>query len=109
MRGYTTCLRRTRALAQQSSPKILGEASRGVADVLRGFIGTLTTSSAETPSAELVTLSIEVVLGLRIFLDNSGPNDLSSSQNLHFQEHLDERLIDAVADMMLDNPQVPTN
>ncbi|KAG8943618.1 hypothetical protein FRC04_002779 [Tulasnella sp. 424] len=109
VRGYTMCLRRIRALAQQSSPKILDEASRGVADVLRGFIGTLTTSSAETPSAELVTLSIEVVLGLRIFLDNSGSNDLSSSQNLHFQEHLDERLIDAVADMMLDNPQVPTN
>ncbi|KAG8946750.1 hypothetical protein FRC04_011406 [Tulasnella sp. 424] len=65
-------------------------------------------SLGETP-VELVELSIEAVLGLRFYLDtNSGPPESSTSGRPPSQQFLSHRFIDALADIMLDNPQIPT-
>lgn len=102
------CLRRARKLAPHSSPTNLYSVAQGVMDMLRGYLDTLTTSSTKKPSVELVRLSIEAVLGLRLFTAKiGGANCFSTSANLHFQDRLDGSLIDAVATMLLDDPGAP--
>ncbi|KAG8938430.1 hypothetical protein FRC04_008650 [Tulasnella sp. 424] len=57
---------------------------------------------------ELVELSIEAVLGVGAFLDpNPGPDKPSTSRHPPPQQFLNPRFIDTLADIMLDDPQLP--
>ncbi|KAG8960813.1 hypothetical protein FRC05_006558 [Tulasnella sp. 425] len=108
-RGYTACFRKIRELPPPSASD-RDNAGLGVADLISDYLDPLTTGSnpGETP-LELVELSIEAVFGLRAFLDaNPGPDTPSTSGSSPPQQLLNGRFINAAADIMVGNPQIPT-
>ncbi|KAG8943597.1 hypothetical protein FRC04_002758 [Tulasnella sp. 424] len=102
---YTACLRKARELPPPSADD-RDTAAFGLASLMRDYFDPLTMGSSlgETRS-ELVELSVEAVLGFCAFLDtNPGPDNTSGHPPSQFLNH---RFIDAIADIMLDNPQIP--
>ncbi|KAG8943601.1 hypothetical protein FRC04_002762 [Tulasnella sp. 424] len=106
--GYTACLRKARELPPPSEVD-RDLAVPGVAGLIRSYFDPLTTGSSPGETRlELVQFSVEAVLWLRAFLDtNPGPDGSSTSGNPPSQQILNHCIIDPLAEIMLDDLQIP--